>query len=68
VVRGTPFRWEDDDVELTVTVSIGGAVYPEHGATSRTLLQQADRALYRAKNDGRDRWTMAVTAAPAADR
>jgi diguanylate cyclase (GGDEF)-like protein len=68
VVRDAPFRSEDDDAELMVTVSIGGSVYPVHGSTSRTLLQEADRALYRAKADGRDRWAMAVTAASAADR
>ena len=67
-IRSVPFTSEDDDVDLTVTVSIGGAVYPESGTTSRDLLQEADRALYRAKNSGRDRWTMSVGTAPAADR
>jgi diguanylate cyclase (GGDEF)-like protein len=38
-----------------VTASIGVAIYPD-AATSRTdLIQLADRALYRAKADGRDR-------------
>ena len=67
-IRSMPFTSDDDDVELAVTVSIGGAVYPENGSASRELLQEADRALYRAKNAGRDRWTMAVSAAPGTDR
>jgi diguanylate cyclase (GGDEF)-like protein len=67
-IRSTPFTSEDDDVELAVTVSIGGAVYPENGGASRDLLQEADRALYRAKNSGRDRWLMAVSATTSPDR
>lgn len=39
----------------TVTLSLGVAVYPNHGLTAETLLRTADAALYRAKADGRDR-------------
>lgn len=38
-----------------VTVSAGIAMFPEHGADAQTLLSAADRALYRAKAEGRDR-------------
>ena len=38
-----------------VTVSIGVAVYPDDGDTVETLLHAADRALYSAKQAGRDR-------------
>jgi diguanylate cyclase (GGDEF)-like protein len=38
-----------------VTVSLGVAAYPQHGSTEEDLLQAADRALYRAKGEGRDR-------------
>jgi diguanylate cyclase (GGDEF)-like protein len=37
-----------------VTVSIGIASYPQHGDTPEQLLRRADRALYIAKNNGRD--------------
>ena len=37
------------------TVSIGLAMLPDHGETPEALLQAADRALYRAKAEGRDR-------------
>jgi diguanylate cyclase (GGDEF)-like protein len=39
----------------TVTVSVGVAVFPEHGETAEALLKAADAALYRAKAGGRDR-------------
>jgi diguanylate cyclase (GGDEF)-like protein len=37
------------------SVSIGVAVAPEHGSTSSDLLRNANAALYRAKNAGRNR-------------
>jgi len=36
-----------------VTLSIGVAVFPEHGATSMGILRAVDAALYRAKREGR---------------
>jgi diguanylate cyclase (GGDEF)-like protein len=60
-VRSTPIRTSAGD--LTVTVSMGVAVYPQHGDTPSSLVRAADRALYDAKGDGRDRWRVAVAAA-----
>lgn len=42
--------------EALVGVSIGIAVFPEHGNTLEELLQHADTALYRAKEQGRGRF------------
>ena len=39
----------------TITLSMGVAAFPQHGATEQALLQSADLALYRAKAEGRDR-------------
>jgi two-component system cell cycle response regulator len=39
---------------VPVTVSVGVAVFPEHGATGAAVLQAADDALYAAKAGGRD--------------
>jgi len=40
---------------VRATVSIGIATFPDCGATSRELLMAADRALYLAKSQGRNR-------------
>ncbi len=40
---------------LRVTVSVGGAVYPDQSRTKTGLFNAADSALYRAKNDGKNR-------------
>jgi diguanylate cyclase (GGDEF)-like protein len=46
----------DNGIDLpNVTVSIGVAVFPDHGYTADDLLRSADTALYKAKNAGRDR-------------
>ncbi|NYT26312.1 diguanylate cyclase [Alcaligenaceae bacterium] len=44
---------------LMVTVSIGISMYPADGSDLDELIQRADRAMYAAKNDGRDgyAWT-----------
>jgi diguanylate cyclase (GGDEF)-like protein/PAS domain S-box-containing protein len=39
---------------LTVTTSIGIAVYPEHGSEEEALLKHADAAMYHAKESGRN--------------
>jgi diguanylate cyclase (GGDEF)-like protein len=38
-----------------VTLSLGVAVFPEHGSTYDSILRAVDAALYCAKRDGRDR-------------
>jgi diguanylate cyclase (GGDEF)-like protein len=46
---------------IPVSVSIGIAVYPEHGVTSQQVLDAADDALYAAKAAGRDTYRLAVS-------
>lgn len=38
-----------------LTLSMGVAAFPMHGASGKDLLRAADMALYRAKKAGRDR-------------
>ncbi|MGH7254608.1 MAG: sensor domain-containing diguanylate cyclase [Nitrospirales bacterium] len=45
--------------ERTIQVSIGVAVYPDHGETSEALISRADAALYEAKRRGRNRVVLA---------
>jgi len=42
------------DREVTITASVGISVYPEDGADAGTLLRNADLAMYRAKQEGKN--------------
>lgn len=37
-----------------ITISVGAAVFPQHGTTAQQLIAAADGALYEAKRNGRD--------------
>lgn len=43
----------------SITISMGVALYPEHGLSPRELSEAADKALYQSKHTGRDRVTVA---------
>lgn len=47
-------KWLIDGKPLTVTVSVGAALYPAHGTDLDGLISLADEALYQAKNAGRN--------------
>ncbi|MEO5818183.1 MAG: EAL domain-containing protein [Gemmatimonadaceae bacterium] len=42
-----------DGAEVSISVSIGVALYPDDGSTVQDLLRNADTAMYRAKADGK---------------
>jgi len=58
-VAGSDFRnsWGEP---IHATVSIGIATYPQNGMTADDLFRAADRALYAAKQDGRNRVTVSL--------
>jgi diguanylate cyclase (GGDEF)-like protein len=43
------------DTSLNITVSVGAATFPDDGKTIEELIDRADKALYRAKSEGRNR-------------
>jgi diguanylate cyclase (GGDEF)-like protein len=53
---GEPYELEGRHV--SIGVSIGIAVAPEHGVEFETLLRRADAALYASKKSGRGAWRM----------
>jgi two-component system, cell cycle response regulator len=55
-------RGATGEVPVAVTVSIGVAVYPDHGLTPNAVLDAADDALYAAKAAGRDTHRVATVA------
>jgi predicted signal transduction protein with EAL and GGDEF domain len=48
--------FEIDSNTLSLSGSIGIALYPDHGETFETLLQSADTAMYKAKETGKNRY------------
>jgi diguanylate cyclase (GGDEF)-like protein/PAS domain S-box-containing protein len=59
---GTPFALTEGLVRIGT--SIGIAQYPDDGETAAALTASADRALYRAKADGRNRWWHSAATKP----
>lgn len=49
-----PFRL-NEGIEVSISASIGVAIYPDQGKNEVELIRQADAALYRAKAQGRNR-------------
>jgi diguanylate cyclase (GGDEF)-like protein len=55
-IRGNPFRVGTKN--FTITVSVGGAVFPWDALNPEDLLTQADAALYEVKARGRDGYSV----------
>lgn len=53
MIMDTPVKV--DDREVTVTISIGVATFPEDASEREYLIDEADRAMYAAKKSGRNR-------------
>lgn len=45
---------------VQVTASIGAAFLPRDGSDEKTLIKKADRAMYRAKEEGKNRSALSV--------
>ena len=58
VIKAEPFG-DTGEKPVRLTLSIGIASYPVHGSSFTALVEAADQALYRAKEEGRDRAVVA---------
>ena len=57
-VASTKFQLTQLGKEIHCTISLGGAVFPDHGDTPEKLIYAADMALLRAKEGGRDQYRL----------
>ena len=46
--------------ELLVSSSIGIAIFPEHGRDAKTLMRNADTAMYQSKINNKNNWTVFI--------
>ncbi len=60
--------FEVEGTTLTLGGSIGIALFPADGTDGSTLLRTADQAMYRANNEGKNRFCFAAKAQPQAPR
>ncbi len=58
-VEEYPFPNGESQPGGRLTVSLGAACFPEHASDAAKLVDLADKALYRAKREGRNCWRMA---------
>ena len=53
-VEDYEFKHQEDQPNNNLTISVGAAIYPDNAQSDRELLNKADKALYNAKNSGRN--------------
>lgn len=58
VMRVLAMPMEAGDLNLSITPSIGIALFPDHGTELEDVLQRADTAMYRTKQSGRNGFTL----------
>lgn len=54
-VEEYPFQGQETQPTGNVTVSIGVATFPDDGSDATEIINQADKAMYQAKNSGRNK-------------
>jgi diguanylate cyclase (GGDEF)-like protein len=55
VVESEHFEGEESQPLGKVTLSLGISCYPEHGISTEEILDRADKSLYVAKEEGRNK-------------
>ena len=61
ILKGFQKPFSIDNNELSITTSIGIAIYPEGGEDVDTLIKNADTAMYRAKEQSRNNYQLWTT-------
>jgi diguanylate cyclase (GGDEF)-like protein len=56
LIKALQERWELGSKALFTTTSVGVALFPDHGDDVETLIKYADTAMYKAKEEGRNRY------------
>lgn len=51
-------QFEFENRRLSLTISIGIALFPEHAASAEELVSRADAAMYQAKRGGKNGWRL----------
>jgi len=54
-VAAVPFECSEMNQQVTLSVSLGGAIFPDNADSPESLLHNADMALLKAKESGRNR-------------
>jgi diguanylate cyclase (GGDEF)-like protein len=54
-VEKQPYPMQEMQPNGNLTVSMGVATFPQDGKTAEKLIECADKRLYRAKSEGRNR-------------
>lgn len=55
-IAAIPFRFRSTNIRMTG--SVGVALFPEHGDNAEDLVAHADAAMYQAKAQGKNTWTL----------
>lgn len=54
-IKNEPFKFEDHSIKITASIGLTTAIINETKDSIHTLISRSDKALYRAKERGRDR-------------
>ncbi|MBU2598706.1 MAG: GAF domain-containing protein [Actinobacteria bacterium] len=61
-IKKHSFTTDKDKKKCKITISLGIAIYPNIGNNIKGLLNAADKALYKSKQTGKDRWSIDTSA------